>query len=141
MIVCLVIDVIFKFKSGGTIKLRSSDPYARPRIDYNLLSHPFDIAALAEGIRVLKRFYSGPAWEGYITGFRGPDPDRVTPAEWDTLVRQSAATSLHPVGSARMGRTGDMNDGVVDPDLKVKGVRGLRIVDASVIVSSRFPSP
>ncbi|KAF6749239.1 hypothetical protein DFP72DRAFT_1142742 [Ephemerocybe angulata] len=117
--------------SRGTLKLSSSDPFARPRINYNLLSHPYDLAALKEGIRSLKRYYSGPAWEGYITGFTGPDPDVLSDDQFEQVVRNGAFTTLHPVGSAQMSAKGSKG-GVVDPELRVKGVSGLRVIDASV---------
>ncbi|KAF6755677.1 hypothetical protein DFP72DRAFT_1008635 [Ephemerocybe angulata] len=117
--------------SRGSLKLRSNDPFAKPRIDYNLLSHPYDLAALKEGLRALKRYYSGPAWDGYITGFKGPDPDILSDAEFEKTIRDTAFTTLHPVGSAQMSPRNSKR-GVVDSELRLKSASGLRIVDASV---------
>ena len=69
-----------------------------------------------------------------ITGYLGPNPDNatITQSEYENAVRNIADGFVHPVGTAAMSADG--KSGVVDKDLKVKGVRGLRIVDASVIV-------
>lgn len=117
--------------SRGSVKIRSSDPFDKPAIDLGLLTHPFDIAALKEGVRIMKRFYSGPAWDGYITGFVGPDPDTLSDVDFERAIRGSAFTFLHPVGTASMSSKRSRR-GVVDPELRVKGAHGLRIVDASV---------
>ncbi|KAF6755678.1 pyranose dehydrogenase [Ephemerocybe angulata] len=117
--------------SRGSLRLASSNPLLPPLIDLGLLTHPFDMAAIKEGVRIMKRFYSGPAWEGYITGFRGPDPDVLSNEEFEKRIRDNAITFYHPVGGSAMSKRGEKR-GVVDGELKVKGVRGLRIVDASV---------
>ena len=115
--------------AGGSIKLASNNPFDAPLIDPNYFSHPFDIEALAEGVRIAQRWYSGPVWDDQfkITGYFGPDPNNAT------ALKDSTVVWLHPVGTASMSA----RDGVVDKNLKVKGLDGLRIVDASVIVSTR----
>ncbi|KAF6755656.1 hypothetical protein DFP72DRAFT_1119686 [Ephemerocybe angulata] len=112
---------------------QSGNSFDKPRIYYinNLLSHPYDIAAHKEALRSLKRYYSGPAWDGFVTGFKGPDPDALSNEVLEKAIRDGAFTSLHPVGSAQMSPRNSKR-GVVDPDLRVKGLSGLRIVDASV---------
>ncbi|KAF6750071.1 GMC oxidoreductase-domain-containing protein, partial [Ephemerocybe angulata] len=126
--------------SRGTLKLRSNNSFDKPRIYYNLLSHPYDIAALKEALRSLKRYYSGPAWDGFVTGFKGPDPDALSNEALEKAIRDGAFTSLHPVGSAQMSPKNSKR-GVVDPDLRVKGLSGLRIVDASVRELQRATMP
>ncbi|KAF5313692.1 hypothetical protein D9611_010105 [Ephemerocybe angulata] len=116
---------------GGTLKLRSNNSFDKPHIYYNLLSHPYDIAAHKEALRSLKRYYSGPAWDGFATGFKGPDPDALSNEALEKAIRDGAFTSLHPVGSVQMSPRNSKR-GVVDPDMRVKGLSGLRIVDASV---------
>ncbi|KAJ2912440.1 hypothetical protein MD484_g7971, partial [Candolleomyces efflorescens] len=117
--------------SRGSVKLRSKNPFDDPLIDLGLLSHPFDIAAIKEGIRIAKKFYTSPAWDGFITGFKGPDPDQLSDEDFEKTVRDNAITFLHPVGTATMSSKTSKR-GVVDPELRVKGARGLRVVDASV---------
>lgn len=85
---------------------------------------------MREGIRSARRFAAAPAWADYIVA---PTNNATTDAELDAFIRGSASSFFHPVGTARMSARG-AGYGVVDPDLKVKGVRGLRIVDASVLV-------
>ncbi|RXW17169.1 hypothetical protein EST38_g8686 [Candolleomyces aberdarensis] len=122
-------------KSRGSIKLASSNPFDPPLIDIGYLSDPFDIEALSEGIRLTKRWFSGPVWDGVVTGYSGPDPDNTTVprSEYESAVRDLAGVFGHPVGTAAMSRRGNGAGGVVDSELKVKGVEGLRVVDASVI--------
>ncbi|KAF6745839.1 hypothetical protein DFP72DRAFT_1035491 [Ephemerocybe angulata] len=117
--------------SRGSVKLNSTDPFVHPIIDQGLLTHPFDLAALKEGIRTAKKFYTGPAWEGYVLGFGGPDPDVLSTEEFETRAREVARTFLHPVGTAAMSSKHSKR-GVVDSELRVKGATGLRVVDASV---------
>ncbi|KAJ2922176.1 hypothetical protein H1R20_g14910, partial [Candolleomyces eurysporus] len=102
--------------SRGSVKLASKNPFDAPLIDVGFLTHEFDIAALREGVRIMKRFYSSPLFADYIAKF----------------TKSVAVSTLHGVGTAAMSAKG-ARTGVVDPDLTVKGVKGLRIVDASVI--------
>ncbi|RXW22513.1 hypothetical protein EST38_g3334 [Candolleomyces aberdarensis] len=117
--------------SRGSVKLRSKNPFDAPIIDLGLLSHPFDLAAIKEGIRIVKKFYSSAAWDGYITGFRGPDPDKLSNEDFEKVVRDTATGFAHPVGTASMSSKNSKR-GVVDHELKLKGAAGIRIVDASV---------
>ncbi|KAJ2926548.1 hypothetical protein H1R20_g10543, partial [Candolleomyces eurysporus] len=121
--------------SRGTVKLASSNPFDAPLLDPNYLSHPFDMEAIIEGIRIAKRWYTGPAWDGFLTGFLGPDPDNSTQprGEFENAFKASVDGFLHPVGTAAMSPAGSKK-GVVDSQLKVKGLNGLRVVDASAIV-------
>ncbi|KAF5318275.1 hypothetical protein D9611_014701 [Ephemerocybe angulata] len=117
--------------SRGSVTLASSNPFTDPLIDTNYLTHPFDIEVLKEAIRTMKRFYSSPGFSSYIVTPIAPDPD-AGEAEFEAYTRNSGVTALHAVGTASMSATG-AKEGVVDPDLKVKGVKGLSIADASVI--------
>ncbi|RXW22511.1 hypothetical protein EST38_g3338 [Candolleomyces aberdarensis] len=120
--------------SRGSVKLRSKNPFDVPIIDLGLLTHPFDLAAIKEGIRIVKKFYSSAAWDGFITGFRGPDPATLSNEEFEKIVRDNAITFLHPVGTASMSSKNSKR-GVVDHELKLKGATGIRIVDASVFAA------
>ncbi|KAJ2933016.1 hypothetical protein H1R20_g4081, partial [Candolleomyces eurysporus] len=119
-------------KSRGTVKIASNNPLDKPLIDPGYLTHPFDLLAFKEGIRIAKRWYEGPVYEGYITNFLGPDPDTLPEREFDNALRAGAGTWWHPVGTASISPKGAKH-GVLDPELKVKGVKGLRVVDASAI--------
>ncbi|KAI0642212.1 aryl-alcohol-oxidase from pleurotus Eryingii [Trametes meyenii] len=117
--------------SRGSVTLSSSDPFAPPLINPNFLSTAFDVAAIRYAVRSVLRFVSAPAWKGFITGPALGFEDVHTDDDIDAWAREKAFTVWHPVGTARMARC-DAAEGVVNPDLAVKGVRGLRIVDASV---------
>ncbi|TFK19470.1 aryl-alcohol oxidase [Coprinopsis marcescibilis] len=124
-------NVLMTPMSRGTVKIGSNNPFDAPIIDPNSLSHEFDLQAFAEGHRISKRFFSAPAWSDYVTVPISPDPDVVSTEAYYQYVRSSAITTLHACGTAAMSPRRS-NSGVVDPDLRVKGVAGLRIVDASV---------
>ncbi|KAF6757972.1 pyranose dehydrogenase [Ephemerocybe angulata] len=124
--------VLLTPKSRGSVKLKSNNPLDKPLIDIGFLTHPFDLLAIKEGVRIAKRWYAGAAYEGYITGFIGPDPDVLPEKEFDDQLKASVGTFWHPVGTSSISPRGAKH-GVLDPDLKVKGVKGLRVVDASAI--------
>ena len=118
---------------GGTIKLRSTDPFDKPLIDPHCLTTEFDIVTLRESIRAIKRFVAAPAWADYVISPFGP-LSATSDADIDDYIRGIASTVYHPVGTAAMSCSSSKS-GVVDENLLVKGVDGLRIVDASVFVS------
>ncbi len=124
--------------SGGTVKLNSSDPLDPPLIDPAFLASEFDVFAMVEAVKSAKRFLSAPAWEGYVLEAYGGLVNATTDEALEEYVRENSGTAAHPVGTASMSpRFADY--GVVDPDLLVKGVTGLRVVDASIFVG-RNPS-
>ena len=117
-------------KSRGEIRLRSADAMEKPVIDHRLLGHPDDMAAMIRGLRTLDRIFEAPALANHITGRNVPPEPPRDDAEWETLIRDGSGIGYHPVGACRMGA----DDGsVVDPKLAVRGVRGLRVVDASIM--------
>jgi choline dehydrogenase-like flavoprotein len=126
-------NVIILYK-GGSIKLVSSDPFTAPSIDPSFLSTDFDIFTLKEAVKSVRRLVAAHAWDGYIVGPTPPLANTSTDAELESYVRAGGLTVFHPTGTAAMSPKG-AHWGVVDPDLKVKGVEGLRIVDGSVLVS------
>lgn len=123
--VCLV-----RPKSTGTVTLASGDPLAAPRIQLNLLDHPDDVHALVHGLRHVRRIMRQPALEGFISDELNPGAEVVTDADLEAYIRRTCQHVYHPVGTAAMGR-GPM--AVVDDQLKVHGLAGLRIADASVM--------
>ncbi|PBL00309.1 pyranose dehydrogenase [Armillaria gallica] len=117
--------------SRGTVKLNSSDPLDPPLIDPAYLASEFDVFAMMEAVKSAKRFLSASAWEGYVLEAYGGLVNATTDEALEEYVRGNAGTAAHPVGTASMSpRFADY--GVVDPDLLVKGVSGLRVVDASI---------
>lgn len=93
-----------------------------------------DIAILREAIRSARRLYSAPIFKNSVHGTIFPAADVITDEDLDANIRSQASPYLHGVGSVSMSPRG-ANWGVVDPDFSVKGVKGLRVVDGSVIVS------
>lgn len=118
--------------SRGTVKLGSSDILAGPLIDPAMLSSKFDVQALREAIKSAKRFFAAPAWKDFVLGVVGPVANATTDQELEDFVRSTAFPSGHVVGTAAISAQGAPH-GVVDPDLRLKHVSGVRIVDASVL--------
>lgn len=128
-------------KSVGAVTLRSADPYAAPRIDTNALSHPDDVAVLVEGMRLVRRLIAAHAFDPYRGEEFLPGPAAQTDAELAAHVRAYGQSLYHPVGTCKMGRG---ERAVVDHELRVHGVTGLRVVDASimpVIVNANTNAP
>lgn len=111
----------------------SSNPFDDPLIDPGFYTSEFDLPATREGIKQMMSFSKAPVWKNVITGVLGPLANATTDEEIDDIIRNSAESGLHPVGTAAMSSK-DASWGVVDPDLLVKKVSGLRVVDASVMV-------
>ncbi|KAN0111251.1 pyranose dehydrogenase 3 [Russula decolorans] len=108
-------------------------PTSPPSIDPSFLSTDFDIFTLKEAVKSVRRLVAVHAWDGYIVGPAPPPPANTSmDAELEEFVRAGASSVFHPTGTAAMSPKG-AQWGVVDPDLKVKGVEGLRIVDGSVL--------
>ncbi|KAF5353063.1 hypothetical protein D9758_008769 [Tetrapyrgos nigripes] len=115
--------------SRGFLTINSSNPLDRPVINLNLLSSEFDVFAMREGVKTVQRLLATTPFQGFILQ---PTTNATTDEEIDQLVRETISAGLHPVGSAAMSPKG-ADWGVVDPDLKLKGAKGVRVVDASVL--------
>ena len=120
---------ILRPKSRGRVGLRSADPMAAPLVDPNFLGDPGDLEILVRGYKAMREIMQADAlapWRGAdIYGASLGTDDRIREA-----IRQRADTVYHPVGSCRMGAD---DDAVVDSRLRVHGLDGLRIVDASIM--------
>ena len=116
-------------RSRGEVRLASSDPLAAPRVNPNILADSADRAPLLRGLRLARRLCDTPAFAAYHAIEVRPGRDAQSDLELEAYLRQATATVHHPVGSCRMG-TDPM--AVVDPDLRVHGIDGLRVVDASI---------
>lgn len=119
---------------GGSVTLASSDPFDFPLIDPGFLTAPIDVEMMVNGMRQAMDFLRAPAWDGYVLQEFPPLSQASTDAELAAYARNSSVTENHPVGTARMS-SASSDDGVLTPDLRVKGTSGLRVVDASVLVS------
>jgi choline dehydrogenase len=116
--------------SRGTIALRSSDPLDKPVISPNYLADPEDARVLSEGVKLARRIFRTTAFQAFAAEDVEPGVDVQTEADVKAFLRQQCETLYHPVGTCAMG-TG--REAVVDPELRVRGLQGLRVVDAPVM--------
>jgi choline dehydrogenase len=114
------------------VGLRSGDPADDPAIFANYLATETDLRTLREGVRIARRVAAQPALNAYRTAEHQPGDAVQTDAEIDAWIRRASETIYHPVGTCRMGAPGDPT-AVVDDQLRVVGLQGLRVVDASVM--------
>ena len=119
-----------KPKGRGQIRLRDASPEAKPVIDYQLLGDADDVGLLIRGVRTAERIFASAAFAPYVTDRMGPAQAIESDAGWIDYLKAHGAVGYHGVGTCRMG-TGD--DAVVDPRLRVRGVEGLRVIDASIM--------
>jgi choline dehydrogenase len=124
-------------RSRGRITLRSADPRHKPAIDAGYLSDSADLEPLVAGLELAREFAAARPMAKVCTSELAPGPDTSTDRELRDFIRRDLATLYHPVGTCAMG--GDSRlaasklTSVVDPELRVRGVAGLRVVDASVM--------
>ena len=116
--------------SRGEISLRSADPHAQPVIQPNYFGDPRDMEDAIEGGRLVERIARAPSLAQYTDIWINPAKPLQTDADWEAYIREGAWTVFHPCCTCRIG--GDATTSVVDPRLKVHGIEGLRIADASV---------
>jgi choline dehydrogenase len=123
--------VLIAPRSRGSLRLRSANPAERPRIRGNHLTEPEDVASLVAGVRLAREIAAtGPLAEAAGRElFPGPEVDDDD-EEIEADLRRRVELLYHPVGTCRMGAD---DEAVVDPELRVRGVEGLRIADASVM--------
>ena len=119
-------------RSRGTVRLASADPTAAPLIDPRFLSEPEDTQVLVEGIELIREAMGRPGIVGGIQKERSPGAAYPDAAALRKEIPNRATTVYHPVGSCRMGVD---ERAVVDPDLRVRGIDGLRVADASIMPS------
>jgi choline dehydrogenase len=117
-------------ESRGFISLKSADPLAAPLIQPNYLDSDEDRRALREGVKRTREVFAQAAFAPYRGPEVAPGSNVVSDDQIDAFIRSTAETIYHPVGTARMGTD---TDAVVDSCLKVYGIDGLRVVDASVM--------
>ncbi|PVY76822.1 choline dehydrogenase-like flavoprotein [Tamilnaduibacter salinus] len=131
---------VLRPKSRGTVGLNSARAMDAPRIDPNFLGEDEDLETLLRGVKAMREILEAPP----LAPYRGKDLFSEGVTEDDALrqlIRQRADTVYHPVGTCRMGQD---DQAVVDTDLRVRGLEGLRVVDASImpnVVSANTNAP
>ena len=116
--------------SRGRLAIRSSDPFAAPMIEPRYLSAQIDRQVIVEGVKMLREIYRQPAFRDLWDKEVLPGPAATSDDGILRFVREHGGTVFHPSGTCRMGG-GDM--AVVDPNLRVRGIEALRVIDASVM--------
>ena len=128
-------------KSRGSIQLASNDPLAPPLLDPNFLADKSDLDRMVKGFKHTRTLLAQPALAGYGGTETAASAGAKSDSQIEEFIRNHADTIYHPVGSCRMGN-GAMD--VVDAQLRVRGISGLRVVDASImptVVSGNTNAP
>ena len=115
-------------ESRGSVQIRSADPHEAPAIRYNYLATERDRRSMVEGLKFVRRIVNAPPMQRYVQAEEHPGPRVQTDEDWLAFCREAGDTVFHPTSTCRMGA-------VVDERLRVKGVAGLRVADASVMPS------
>jgi choline dehydrogenase len=116
-------------ESLGSVHIRSADPDAQPAIRFNFLADSIDQSTMVEGVRVMRRIVEGRAMDHLRGEEFAPGKDVETHDQIISWLRNTAQTAYHPIGTCRMGQG---PNSVVDERLRVHGIEGLRVADASV---------
>jgi len=117
-------------ESVGDIHIQSPDPHMQPCIRPNFLDSPIDQDSLIDGMQAARRIFDQAAIRHYVAAEMSPGQAVQTREQWLHFARENGQTIYHPIGTCRMGNDGV---GVVSPELKVHGIAGLRVIDASVM--------
>ncbi|HEX7875779.1 MAG TPA: GMC family oxidoreductase N-terminal domain-containing protein [Sphingobium sp.] len=127
-----ILSGVMRPKSRGSVTLTSADPLAAPLIDPNYLQVEQDIVALKAATELARAIGNSDAYKDIRKAELLPGPAANSPATYREFLKKSASTYFHPVGTAKMGTD---EGSVVDPQLRVYGVQGLRVADASIMPS------
>ncbi len=128
-------------RSKGKVMLRSADPADPPRIFWNLFDDPHDLDTLRAGLKAVRSIFASDPLAAVVGAEQRPGRAVETDAEIDEFLRRNCETAHHPAGTCRMGAD---DQAVVDAELRVKGIEGLRVVDCSVmpnVVGSNTNAP
>ena len=124
------LNIVSRPESRGTLRLASSDPAAAPLIDPGYMQSRIDVATAVAGIERSREVAASPALREWISEELYPGPAVKTREELEDYVRSASMTCFHLVGTCRMGVD---DEAVVDPQLRVRGIEGLRVADASIM--------
>ena len=121
---------VLRPESTGSVSLKSADPAVAPEIDFNFFSHPADEKVLVDGIKQVRKILAAPAFDEYRGEEMHPGEAVISDEQLFIKAKERLGTVFHPVGTCKMG-----NDelAVVNHELKVHGIDGLRVVDASIM--------
>jgi choline dehydrogenase len=114
----------------GRVRLRGTDPQDRPVIEHRLLDDERDMATLLRSVRLIERIFRAPSLAPSVVGKSAPFAGVESERNLETIIRDHAGLGLHAVGTCRMGSDAQS---VVDPELRVRGVSGVRVIDASIM--------
>lgn len=126
----MVVFTLQRPESRGTLMIRSADPRAAPDIDPNYFERPVDLATMREGVKIGREIFAQRAFDPYRGSEYAPGKDVVTDDAIDAFIRKTVDSNYHLSGACKMGVD---ELAVVDPDLKVRGLEGLRVIDASIM--------
>lgn len=129
---CTLNSYFVRPRSRGTVTLTDADPRSAPLIDPNYWADPYDLERSLDGLRLSREIMAQTVLREYIEGEQLPGPQVQSRDELTDFLRAFGRTAYHPAGTCKMG--GD-DMAVVDPELRVRGIDGLRVVDASVMPS------
>ena len=121
---------LMRTRSRGEIALRSSDPMEPPRIHYPMLDSAEDLEQLVDACRLARNITEQPAFASHLRRWHHPNDEAFAGEQLEDFVRDAVFPMYHPVGTCKMGRDAQA---VVDPELRVRGVGGLWVIDASVM--------
>jgi choline dehydrogenase len=128
----LVRTYLVKPESRGGVRLRSNDPMDTPRIQFNYLSTEADRKGLCTAVRTVRNLVAQPAMRPFVDAELQPGFDASNDEALEAWLRATTTTAYHPVGTCRMGHPDD-RDAVTDSKLRIRGLGGIRIADASVM--------
>ena len=136
-------SALLRPKSRGSVTLSSNDPKVAPNIDPNYWGDEYDVIHSIKAFRLTRKIMAQDAMKPFITGEADPGSEVVSDDEIKDYAFRQAKTDYHPVGTCKMGAESDPTS-VVTPELRVRGVEGLRVCDSSVmpfLVSSNTNAP
>jgi choline dehydrogenase-like flavoprotein len=127
----VIVDLMRPISVNGVVKVKSVNPFEQPYININFFDQELDLVALREGVRYIDDIVmNGEGMKDIIEGDFPWPLDRSSNETMDREILERSQTGFHPCGTARIGKT--IHQGVVDPKLRVHGVKNLRVMDASV---------